>query len=155
MQTAVEGLATDAEQHGGKALVMIGAAHGLLHQENIGLLEGRKAARDGQAWPLGKARGHRLDTGAIPAHYLLEAVHSQDAPNPVLSHGIKDQGSQFADIAGKIIKREEGEQLPGDAWRGASQGLGRLVDKVLEQERQVVQAFAQRGSSMGWLESRK
>ena len=59
-------------------------------------------------------------------------------------HGVEDHRPQLAHIAGKMIVRQQGEQFIRWLGRGLADRSRRFVEKVLQQQRDVLLVLAQR-----------
>jgi len=72
-----------------------------------------------------------------------EGLHRQHV-RAVAAHGVEDHRPQLADVPGERVGAEELRELAGDGGAALAEGRGRLVEEVVEEQREVAAAVAQR-----------
>lgn len=75
---------------------------------------------------------------------LAEAVHGQHRTRAMQRQCIEHHRPKFADIAGKMIIRQQGEQFVRRLWGRLPDRGSRFIDEVLQEQPDVLLALAQR-----------
>ena len=91
-----------------------------------------------------RARRPRERHRGVGAYQRAKTVEGQGRAAGLEGGGVEDQRSELADVAGELVEGEEGEQLLRRPQGALPEGAGGLGEKVLDQERQVLRALAQR-----------